>query len=322
MKAGSTDPRPAAAVMQSSSEHRGRFAPSPTGHLHFGSLVAAVGSFLQARTHGGAWHVRIDDIDGPRTVPGAADSILRDLDRLGLEWDGPVRYQSDRLERYREALDTLSRDGWTFPCGCSRKDFLHIYPGTCRNGLPAGKRARTHRMRVDDLGIEFDDRVQGVFHQSLRDEVGDFVVRRADNVYAYHLAAVMDDADEGVDEIVRGADLLASTPRQIHLQRCLGLPTPLYTHLPVAVNGAGQKLSKQTFAEPISTREPRPLLLEVLEFLGQNPDSRLAEATLAELWAWALASWHLDTVPRCKAILWPGGMHARVTVLRDSKVKD
>ena len=322
MTAGSHDPHPTAPAMQPSKEYRGRFAPSPTGHLHFGSLVAAVGSYLQARAHGAAWHVRIDDIDGPRTVPGSADSILRDLERLGLEWDGPVRYQSGRVDRYREAMSILERNGWTFPCGCSRRDYDRIYPGTCRRGLPPGKRARTRRMRVGATSIELDDLVQGIYRQSLRDEVGDFVVRRADGVHAYHLAAVIDDADDGIEEIVRGADLLESTPRQVHLQLCLGLRTPRYAHLPVAVNAAGQKLSKQTFAEPVSTRAPVPLLVEVLEFLGQAPETELGHAPLADFWSWALSSWRLDAVPRRKAILWPGGKGARVAILRDAKEKE
>ncbi|MDX1433704.1 MAG: tRNA glutamyl-Q(34) synthetase GluQRS [Gammaproteobacteria bacterium] len=319
---GHADTRPTAAGTTPEHAHRGRFAPSPTGHLHFGSLVAAVGSFLEARARAGEWYLRIDDIDGPRTVPGASDSILRDLERFGLEWDGAVRYQSARIERYREALELLDASGWTFPCGCSRKDFARIYPGTCREGLPPGKRARTRRMRVGDTSIALEDRVQGLYRQPLGEEVGDFVVRRADGVYAYHLAAVVDDADEGVDEIVRGADLLASTPRQMHLQRCLGLPTPRYAHLPVAVNSLGQKLSKQTFAEPVSARDPAPLLVEVLEFLGQAPAAELRRAPLAELWAWAIDAWRLDAVPRCRAILWPGGKRARMMLASEAKEKE
>ncbi|NIR58753.1 MAG: tRNA glutamyl-Q(34) synthetase GluQRS, partial [Gammaproteobacteria bacterium] len=182
---------------------------------------------------------------GPRTVPGAADGILADLQRLGLQWDGEVTYQHPRGEQYRTALERLRQDGWTFSCGCSRKDFDGIYPGTCREGLPPGKRARTRRMRIRDMAIALHDTIQGGFHQDLGEDVGDFVIRRADGIYAYHLAVVVDDAELGVTDIVRGADLLGSTPRQVHLQRCLGLPTPRYAHLPVAVNATGQKLSKQ-----------------------------------------------------------------------------
>lgn len=287
--------------------YRGRFAPSPTGPLHFGSVIAAVGSFLQARHRGGQWLVRIDDLDGPRTVSGAAKSILSDLERLGLIWDGDVCYQHTRGDHYRRGLEKLRAAGWTFPCGCSRKDFEGIYPGTCRRGLAPGKRARTRRLRVDDVAISFDDAVQGECCQSLHDSVGDFVIRRADGIFAYHLAVVVDDAEFAVTEIVRGADLLDSTPRQIHLQRCLGLPTPGYAHLPVAVNAGGQKLSKQTFAEPVAGKPAVPLLLAALDFLGQQPHVGLGDASLDELWAWAIGHWRLDRVPRQRAIHWPNG---------------
>lgn len=290
--------------------HRGRFAPSPTGPLHFGSIIAALGSFLEARHHGGEWLVRIDDVDGPRTAAGATDSILADLERLGLTWDGEVCYQSTRNDRYREALDRLRLAGWTFPCGCSRRDYADIYPGTCRYGLAPGKRARTRRMRVADVCIELDDAIQGRWSQRLDEAVGDFVIRRADGIFAYHLAAVVDDSEFGVTDIVRGADLLESTPRQVHLQRCLDLPTPRYAHLPIAVNVAGQKLSKQTYAEPVTDAAPVPLIIGVLEFLGQHPPAELLEARLDELMRWAITHWRMDRVPRHRALHWPTGKTA------------
>ena len=302
--------------------YRGRFAPSPTGPLHFGSVIAAVGSFLEARHRKGKWLVRVDDLDGPRTAPGASDAILADLERLGLHWDGGVCYQSTRTDHYREGLERLRVAGWTFPCGCSRKDYQNVYPGTCRYGLAPGKRARTRRMRVADITIVLDDLIQGECSQRLDETVGDFVVRRADGIFAYHLAVVVDDADYRVTEIVRGADLLGSTPRQIHLQRCLGLPTPRYAHLPVAVNGAGQKLSKQTYAEPVADKPAVPLVVAALDFLGQQPHSQLHDASLDELWSWAIANWRMDRVPRLRAIHWPNGKAARYVPPTTSKLLD
>jgi glutamyl-Q tRNA(Asp) synthetase len=290
--------------------------------LHFGSVIAAVGSFLQARHHQGEWLVRIDDLDGPRTVPGASDAILSDLERLGLHWDGEICYQHIRHDRYRQGLEILRAAGWTFPCGCSRKDYQGIYPGTCQNGVAPGKRARTRRMRVADVCIELNDAVQGECRQPLNESVGDFVIRRADGIFAYHLAVVTDDADFAITEIVRGADLLDSTPRQIHLQRCLGLPTPAYAHLPVAVNGSGQKLSKQTFAEPVADKRAVPLIIAALDFLGQQPHSRLHDASLDELWSWAIGHWRMDRVPRQRAIHWPTGKAARFVPPKSDKMID
>ena len=290
--------------------------------MHFGSVIAAVGSFLQARSQAGEWFLRIDDLDGPRSAPGATDSILADLDRLGLHWDGEVQYQHPRNERYRQGLEHLRSAGWTFPCGCSRKDFQGIYPGTCRHGLAPGKRARTRRMRVANERIAFDDAVQGECSQSLDESVGDFVIRRADGIFAYHLAVVLDDADGLMTEIVRGADLLDSTPRQIHLQRCLDLPTPGYAHLPVAVNANGQKLSKQTFAEPIADKPAADLLVAALDFLGQQPHFRLRDASLDDLWSWAVDHWRLGSVPRQRAIHWPTGNAAHYVPSKPNKMTD
>jgi len=266
----------------------GRFAPSPTGPLHFGSLVAALASWLDARAAGGRWLVRIEDLDAPRTQPGALDDILRSLGRLGLEWDAAVAYQSRRLALYREALERLKKK--TYWCGCTRReiadsslglaaDGAQIYPGTCRNGIAPGKALRALRLRTTGESILFTDRVQGPQEQVLERDVGDFVLYRADEQYAYQLAVVVDDAEQGVTDVVRGADLLDSTPRQIYLQRLLGYPTPRYLHVPAAVNAAGEKLSKQTGAQPIDPLQGMDAVRRALLFLGQRESDDLAAAT-------------------------------------------
>src|SRR5688572_24246508 len=245
--------------------YRGRFAPSPTGPLHFGSLVAAVGSFLEARTRGGDWLVRMEDLDPPRVAPGAAGDILRTLRACGMEWDGAVACQSARSEAYHAALHRLREQGKVYPCACSRREVADsavagvdgpVYPGTCRAGLPDGKTARALRVDTRGAAVAFDDAVQGHIEHDLEREFGDFVLYRADDVYAYQLAVVVDDAEQGITDVVRGADLLGSTPRQIHLQKLLGLGGPGYVHLPVAVNAAGEKLSKQTYAPPVDATNP------------------------------------------------------------------
>ena len=289
-----------------SSPYVGRFAPSPTGPLHFGSLVAALGSFLEARTRGGRWLLRMEDVDEPRCSGRAADDILRTLDAFGFAWDGPVLVQSRRTARYREILDRLVMSGDVYPCACTRRELADaapavdgaaIYPGTCREGLPAAKAARAWRLRVDPTEIAFDDALQGRRCQQLARDVGDFVLLRADGYFAYQLAVVVDDADQGVTHVVRGADLLDSTPRQIFLQRRLGWPTPAYAHLPVVVNADGEKLSKQTRAPAIDAGNAAAVLVAALNFLGQAPPAGLAAAPVAEVWAWALAEWRLARVP-------------------------
>jgi len=263
----------------------GRFAPSPTGPLHFGSLVAALASWLDARAAGGRWRVRIEDLDTPRALPGAADEILRTLERLGLGWDGPVVYQSRRAASYQAALESLD----TYWCGCTRReiadssvgrasDGAQIYPGTCRGGLSPGKTPRALRLRTGAEEIAFTDRVQGRQRQILEREIGDFVLLRADGQFAYQLAVVVDDAEQGVSDVVRGADLLDSTPRQIYLQRRLGHPTPRYLHVPAAVNAAGEKLSKQTGARAVDTGRKGDELRHALAFLGQPETDDLAQA--------------------------------------------
>lgn len=287
--------------------YRGRFAPSPTGPLHFGSIVAAMGSHLQARSRGGEWLVRIEDIDPPREMPGTADAILHSLERLGLGWDGAIVYQSHRSEAYLTAIDELRRDGRLYACRCSRKDLIArhppdapplVYDGHCRRIKPDPAHPAALRLITEAGRVVFDDLLRGPIAQNLAIEVGDFIIHRADGLFAYQLAVVVDDAAQGINEIVRGADLLDNTPRQIHLQALLGLPTPRYAHLPVAVNPQGQKLSKQTGAASIDHLRPQQLIIQALEFLGQQPPAELADATLDELWRWAIASWQLDRVPR------------------------
>jgi glutamyl-Q tRNA(Asp) synthetase len=284
----------------SDSTYRGRFAPSPTGSLHFGSLVAAVGSYLDAKSHNGVWLVRLEDLDAPRCVSGAADDILRTLDAFGLHSDEPVLYQSQRTDAYEAAFRRLKDMGAIYPCCCTRKEIadsaLHgiegpVYPGTCRNGIAPEKAARAWRVRVNDIAVEFDDALQGHITQNLESEIGDFVVKRADGLFAYQLAVVVDDAFQNITHIVRGADLLASTPRQIWLQRLLGLPTPVYLHLPVVVNEAGEKLSKQTQAAPIDTRHASATLWHALEFLRQEPPQELAVEYPEQILSWATAHW-------------------------------
>lgn len=294
-------------MIASTPVYRGRFAPSPTGPLHFGSLVAAVGSFLEARTRSGEWLLRMEDVDVPRCSRTAVAEILRTLEACGLVWDGEVVWQSRRTDAYAAALERLKAAGRIFACACTRKELADsaiapdgaaIYPGTCRQGLPGGRPARAWRLRVGDVRIGFDDAIQGRIDSNLAFDAGDFILLRADGLFAYQLAVVVDDAAAGITHVVRGADLLASTARQIFLQQCLGLSTPCYAHLPVAVNAAGEKLSKQTHAAPVDGSRPGPALFAVLEFLGQRPPPELSGAGPDELWAWAMSHWQLARVPR------------------------
>jgi len=281
--------------------------------LHFGSLVAAVGSFCLARRNGGRWLLRMDDLDLPRVVPGAADDILRTLDILGFSWDGPVIWQSRRTEAYAEALERLRQGGALYPCACSRREILAsaphpgeegpIYPGTCRQGLPAGRSPRAVRIRVPDRTVAFHDGVFGDYAQNLATAVGDFVLRRADGMFAYQLAVVVDDAACGVTQVVRGADLLASTPRQIFLQESLALSVPTYLHLPLVLNPDGSKLSKRHADDdnPRAWSDSR-LLCKALCWLGQQVPAELAAAPPAELLAWAAAAFEIELIPRAPQI--------------------
>ena len=289
---------------QRADRYRGRFAPSPTGPLHFGSLVAALASYCDARAAGGEWLMRIEDVDEPRSRSGAERAILDTLERYGFVWDGPVVRQSERTAQYERALARLQAIGSVYPCACTRRELEtapfgaageRIYPGTCRNGIANERAARAQRIRVDATTIAFVDRLQGPQRQDLARDVGDFVVRRADGLFAYQLAVVVDDALQGVTTIVRGADLLASTPRQIFLQQLLGLATPEYLHVPVAINRAGEKLSKQTHARSLPD-DPVPPLLAAWRFLDQRmPDVRPNSA--GEFLAWAVRSWSRARLP-------------------------
>lgn len=274
----------------------GRFAPSPTGDLHFGSLVAAVGSYLQARTRDGLWLIRVEDIDPPREIAGSAERIIADLEQLGMRSDRPVLYQSTRLTAYRRAWEQLLRTGLAFACQCSRRVLpaSGVYPGTCRELALEDGPSRSLRFRVNDGQTSFDDAIMGHLSERLAATVGDFVVRRADGLPAYQLAVVVDDAYQGITEVVRGADLLDSTPRQIALQQALALPSPRYCHLPVAVLPDGSKLSKRLASDPIRTRPPAWAIHQALEFLGHTPPAGLG---LEELWAWARTHWHPGRVP-------------------------
>ena len=294
--------------------HRGRFAPSPTGPLHFGSLVAAVASHCDARAAGGQWLLRIEDVDRPRSQPGAEAAILATLERYGFTWDGEVTRQSERGGHYAAALESLRAKGCIYECACSRRELAtaaagpggeRVYPGTCRNGMPADRRdraARAWRVRVGSARIEFDDRLQGPQLQDLASDVGDFVVRRADGLYAYQLAVVVDDALQDITHVVRGVDLLASTPRQIHLQRLLGYPPLSYLHVPVAIGATGQKLSKQTRAAALP-EDPLPALAAAWRLLGQRPpDEAHGPACTADFWSWAIAAWDPGLLPRAAVL--------------------
>lgn len=288
-------------------DYRGRFAPSPTGPLHFGSLIAAVASHADARAAGGTWLVRIEDVDLPRSRPGAADMILSQLEAHGFEWDGPVWRQADRTGIYREALERLQQSGLAYRCVCTRRELAgdpvgpigeRVYRGTCRAGI-AGARATSRRgairARVPAAEVAFADRLYGPQRQCLASDVGDFIIRRADGLAAYQLAVIVDDAAQRITDVVRGADLLASTPRQIFLQRALGLPTPRYLHVPVALDAQGRKLSKETGARALR-EDPLAALSSAWRFLEQ-PEAPADIASAREFWAWARSHWRPARLP-------------------------
>ncbi len=283
------------------STYRGRFAPSPSGELHFGSLVAAVGSLLQAKSQSGKWLLRVEDIDPPRIVPGSIDAILFALEAHQLYWDEAPVFQSRRTERYEEILQILTENGDIFCCHCSRSRLkgLAVYPGHCRE---ANFTNGAIRIRTDQRMIQFSDIWQGQQNWSLAEQIGDFVIRRADKIFAYQLATVIDDFDQGITEVIRGADLLDSTPRQIFLQKKLDFPTPNYGHLPVATHANGQKLSKQNFAQPLNPETPQENLVQALRFLSQHPPDLLLQESLETLWQWAIAHWNPAQVPKKSAV--------------------
>lgn len=314
----------------------GRFAPSPSGSLHFGSLVAAVASYCDAKSNfyngkAGKWLIRMEDIDKPREMKGAAEDILRTLEAFGFEWDDEIIVQSKRTEIYEHYLTDLKRNSLVYACSCSRKEIADssanigiegaIYNKKCllkttggfnqsesktvKSGAAAAWRLNTSL--ETDLTVlkaqkahvtSFHDAIQGEVSQNIATDIGDFVLKRADGFFAYQLAVVVDDAAQGITHIVRGADLLNSTPRQMYLQQLLGFTTPHYAHLPVAVNMQGEKLSKQTLATPITPQAAPALVFAALQFLGQQPPSALKTANMAEIWLWAIAHWQLENVPK------------------------
>ncbi|MBB1614899.1 tRNA glutamyl-Q synthetase [Pseudomonas sp. UMC65] len=287
-----------------SSSYIGRFAPTPSGYLHFGSLVAALASYLDARAVGGRWLLRMEDLDPPREEPGAQAAILKALESYGFEWDGQMIRQSDRHGAYGEILNRLFQQGLAYACTCSRKQlepYHGIYPGLCRN-LGHAQDDAAIRLRVPELEYRFVDRVQGEYRQHLGREVGDFVIRRRDGLYAYQLAVVLDDAWQGITDIVRGADLLDSTPRQLYLQELLGLSQPRYLHVPLITQPDGHKLGKSYRSPPLTEDQAPPLLLRALRALGQKPPADLDGASVAQIMAWGMAHWDAALIPRTLSV--------------------
>lgn len=290
----------------SSSSYRGRFAPSPTGPLHFGSLVSALASFLEARAHEGRWLLRIDDLDQTRKIDGMDSRIMRSLDSFGFEWDGPVAYQSQNLEHYQEAMHRLQRAGQTYACQCTRSQLRDrasvgiegpIYPDTCRGqDLPDAKH-RAIRIKTNDRPVRFCDRLFGEQTQCIHREIGDFVIRRADGYFAYQLAVTVDDELAQITDVVRGADLLTSTARQIHLQQLLGINPPTYLHVPLATDDQGRKLSKGDQAHPVDDATPVAALLDAWQFLNQATSPGASELSLADFWRWAMDHWNPESMP-------------------------
>ena len=288
--------------------YTGRFAPSPTGPLHFGSLIAAVASYCDAKAKHGKWLVRMEDLDKPREVKGAADTILQQLEAFGFTWDEQIIYQSQRAAYYEAALQSLKQNKLVYPCTCSRKEIVDsaastgvegiIYPKTCLNHPPKTNKNAAFRVITTEKNGSFTDAIQGNITQNIAKDIGDFILKRADGLFAYQLAVVVDDAAQHITDIVRGADLLSSTPRQIYLQQLLNLAVPHYAHVPVAVNTTGEKLSKQTLAKPIDAQLAAPLLTNALTFLGQQPPADLAKQAITDIWHWAINHWQIAKVPQ------------------------
>lgn len=286
---------------QATPPYIGRFAPTPSGALHFGSLLAALASFLDARAHRGRWLVRMEDLDRARASAGAADQILRTLDAFHLHWDDPVTFQSQRFDAYQEALVQLRHKGLTFECCCSRQRIQRlpgVYDGHCRETAPTTGTRTSIRLRVPDRVYRFDDQIQGAYQQNLAHQCGDFVLLRRDAIPAYQLAVVVDDAWQGVTDIVRGYDLLDSTPRQLYLQAVLDLPRPRYAHIPLACTCSGQKLSKQNLARPLQPSHAREMIHQALRCLGQQPPGELITASPEEQIRWAIGAWDIQAVPK------------------------
>ncbi len=287
-----------------SQPYTGRFAPTPSGPLHFGSIVTALASFLEARSRQGRWLLRIDDLDTPRVRPGASDDIRRTLQLLSLHWDGEVLYQNTRHEAYQAALETLLNQGLLYRCDCPRKETRGSpYPGTCRHrNVPLCHQAAL-RIRTDNTVILFTDQIQGEYARNIQTESGDFIVQRADDIYGYALTVVVDDAFQGVTEVVRGADLLASTPEQILMHQYLALTVPVYGHVPIVTDRYGKKLSKRYAAtDALMESDPGSLLIRALSFLGQPVDAELNGADTATVIDWALKNWNIDRIPHVKSL--------------------
>ncbi|MCV6636629.1 tRNA glutamyl-Q(34) synthetase GluQRS [Candidatus Albibeggiatoa sp. nov. NOAA] len=276
----------------------GRFAPSPTGSLHFGSLVTAVGSYLHARQQDGRWLVRIEDLDTPRVVKGADKAILSTLHRFGMDWDGEIIYQSQRQRAYQDALDSLISQQLIYPCTCTRQRLKgKIYDGYCRNNPSTENQPYALRVKVNTPTLQFSDHLQGMIQQNMLTDIGDFIVKRKDGLFAYQLAVVVDDAEQGVTDVVRGCDLLDTTTRQLYLQQLLDYPCPKYTHLPIMMNADGLKLSKQNHAPIIDDQPVLPLLHQAITILGQNPPKDLRYESMQIFWDWAIDNWCLENVP-------------------------
>lgn len=281
--------------------YRGRFAPSPTGALHFGSLIAAVASYLAARKAGGEWLIRIEDVDRTREVPGSADSIVRALDAFGFEWTGSIVRQSDRTPAYQAALERLRHADLIYECSCSRKAIAEAtadqtrdeprYPGWCRSGSCDPSLPCAIRFKVEPGRVAFDDEIAGHLAIDVSADCGDFVITRRDGLFAYQLAVVVDDAEQGITHVVRGADLLTSTPRQLLLQRSLGFAEPAYAHVPLATDEHGVKLSKSAGAGAVDVTKPAEEIWRALHFLRQTPPAQLRSADLETLWSWAVEYW-------------------------------
>ncbi len=291
----------------------GRFAPSPTGALHLGSLLTATASYLQARVRHGRWLIRIEDIDPLRQLPWSVDSILKTLERYGFTWDGDILYQNDRIDVYSDALKQLENKGLTYTCSCSRKQieamaahglYGWIYPGVCRNSARNKHSTGALRIVTNDQPVMFTDTHYGYQSQKLESEIGDFVVKRADGYIAYLLAVTVDDHYQGITEIVRGADLLSVTARQLYLHRLLyeKNTVPEFFHLPLVVNQQGEKLSKQTTASPPSLDRPVPELVKIMRMLGQEPPGELISNSLNEFWTWAVQNWNPEKIPRVQSV--------------------
>ena len=292
---------------QQSQLYKGRFAPSPTGPVHFGTLIAAVASYLQAKINNGAWLIRIEDVDTTRKVKGADAEILHTLEAFGFQWHGEIIYQSGQTQHYQQALDKLIAQSRIFPCTCSRKQLAatnsDVYPGTCRHRQLPENEEHSLRLLVDDINIEFTDAVMAKQSQNLQRQCGDFVVRRRDGLFAYQLAVVVDDALQGITEVVRGTDLLDSTARQIYLQRLLHYPTPDYCHLPLATDTSGNKISKSEGGAKVELADKETLLIRTLAFLGQRPPAHLSGCHSDDIWDWAETNWNLASVPGKHAIV-------------------